>query len=86
MVSAEFAWNRLRVDEFYKGIGDVPDDQLDAWSIAAEEWGHMQNMFHFGSSLCDTMDGSSEKGTDCNRTLIQPEKNAAQEPYDLMHP
>lgn len=72
-------------DAMYRGSGTPPSYQADAWSVAAEEFGHVQNMNHFGGS-CDTMGGITVEGTTCKRSTNQAERNAAIEAYNLMHP
>lgn len=48
---------------WYRGTGDVPNDQVDAWSAWAEEVGHAQNITHFtpsGADACHvTMSGTT---------------------------
>ncbi|MDQ4145976.1 MAG: hypothetical protein M3198_19960 [Actinomycetota bacterium] len=77
------------VSQFYTGTGHPADNntpnEIDAWSVAAEEYGHVQNMHHFGSG-CDTMSGFTEREKTCKRFLNSAEKSAAQEPYDSAHP
>lgn len=78
-------FDRRDVGLFYTGTGTPPSNRYDAWSAMAEEWGHAQNMNHFGSS-CWTMSGTTPIGTTCKRILTTTEKTAAKEPYDLAHP
>ena len=88
MAKIYFDTQRVNNDRYFTGTGDgdVPNNKFDAWSVAAEEWGHVQNMHHFGSANCDTMSGNTPEGTKCKRHLRDAEKDAAQEPYDLAHP
>lgn len=89
MTEAKIYFDTTRVENqrFYTAAGDdVPNNKFDAWSVAAEEWGHVQNINHFGPSNCDTMSGVTPEGTKCKRNLRAAEKEAAQEPYDLAHP
>lgn len=77
---------RVKNNKFYTDTGTPPDTKYDAWSVAAEEWGHVQNMNHFGANSCYTMYGQTTMGTTCKRWLVQRERDAAQEPYDAAHP
>jgi hypothetical protein len=80
-----FDSQRVSNNKFYTGTGSPPSDKYDAWSAAAEEWGHAQNIDHFGSS-CNTMSGTTLLGTTCKRNTNQTERQSAQEAYDGVHP
>lgn len=80
-----FDSQRVNNNKFYTGTGTPPSDKYDAWSAAAEEWGHAQNIDHFGSN-CNTMSGVTPLGTTCKRNTNQTERASAQEPYDNAHP
>ena len=76
-------------DLIYRGSGTPPSGQLDAWSIASEEFGHVQNLDHFGGTGCSggyrTMAGFMNPGQTCKRTTVQAEREAAIEGYELSH-
>ncbi len=80
------AWDSRDADAglIYTGSNvNIPNTQYDAWSIIQEEWGHAQNMNHFGTA-CRTMSGTTSLNETCKRGLIQAERTAACEPYE--HP
>ena len=73
------------VDVMYRGAGTPLFNQLDAWSVASEEWGHLQNIDHFGVS-CDTMYHVTTVGQTCKRSTNPAERQAAIEGWELSHP
>lgn len=67
-------------DDAISRSGNPDSDQVDAWSVAAEEWGHVQNIGHFGVAA-RTMSGVTITGTTTKRNLVAAERTAACEPY-----
>jgi len=59
---------KLRLDsdeDWYKGTGDPPSTELDAWSVTAHEFGHATGWIgHFGENS-DQCPGGSQSHTMC---------------------
>lgn len=77
-------------DTMYRGSGTPPFYQVDGWSVASEEFGHVQNLDHFGGTGCAglgyrTMAGSMNPGQTCKRSTVQAEREAAIRGYELSH-
>lgn len=85
-VSMEIRVDKRDVDAgaFYTGTGTPPPGQYDAWSAFAEEWGHVQNLGHFGAPE-STMSGTVLPAATTKRFLNATEILAACIPYQQIH-
>ena len=74
-------------DQIYRGAGSPPANsgQVDAWSAAAEEFGHVQNLNHFGGG-CNTMGSIIYPQFICKRTTSEAEREGAIRGWELSHP
>lgn len=103
-----FVSMQIRIDKrdvdtgvFYTGTATPPSDKYDAWSVMAEEWGHVQNMGHFvpsghASGACPgypnpghlfdhAMSGQTCPGQTHKRNLDATERLAACITYRQIH-